>query len=83
MKAFCLKCEKELFNEEKCLCEGEDYNIIFGDIQMTDDGFICECGNRAVRRTMHINCNPIYKVSYLCDKCKNVICTETHYESHC
>jgi hypothetical protein len=83
---YCLKCKidhSDKQDEEVCECGSRDF--IFGDkIAKSEQGFSCGCGNPKLKMTCHMNCDPIYNSTYVCENCGAVIGKQVYLEdSYC
>ena len=81
-KEYCMKCGNENPQDRDiCDCGGRDF--VFGNsfTYTLENGVICNCGNKKFKMTFHMNRNPIYDETYMCQACNNRIGIQTYCES--
>lgn len=77
---FCLVCGKEIAEDkEECECGARDF-VYGNNLKRIDGGFSC-CDNPSLKKTSHMNCNPIYHSLYVCDNCHTIVGTQCYYDN--
>ena len=78
---YCRKCGNPN-PQDRGICECGGRNFIYGDnFSCINKKVICNCGNDKFTMTFHMNMNPIYIKNYKCEKCGNIIATQSYYEN--
>lgn len=78
---YCMKCGKENNPDNSvCKCGGRDFVWGRNFTYSTENGVVCDCGNKQLKKISHVNMSPIYNTTYQC-VCGNIIKTQIYYES--